>query len=86
MISISSTVVSNHSVPGAWRFDSNNDFKNTRSSLRYIRETEYQKFISLKRDKHLGLSDYASIWKVIIYLLISQQVNGVRGFGGARRQ
>jgi len=47
--------------------------------LRYIRETEYQKFIALKREKHLGLSDYASIWKVIIFLLMSQQVRGREG-------
>lgn len=52
----------------------NNNYRNTLASIRYIRETDYQKFISLKREKHLGLSDYASIWKVIIYLLISQQV------------
>lgn len=52
----------------------NNDYLNTVSSLRYIRETEYQKFIALKKEKHLGLSDYASIWKVIIYLLLAQQI------------
>jgi hypothetical protein len=52
----------------------NNDYKNTLSSLRYIRETDYQKFINLKTDKHLQLSDYTSIWKVIIYLLLSQHV------------
>lgn len=52
----------------------NNDYLNTVSSLRYIRETEYQKFISLKKEKHLGLSDYASIWKVTIYLLLAQQL------------
>lgn len=52
----------------------NNDYLETLSSLRYIRETEYQKFIALKSDKHLGLSDYSSIWKVIIYLLLAQQV------------
>lgn len=53
---------------------SNNDYKSTLGSIRYIRETEYQKFIALKREKHLGLSDYTSIWKVIIFLLMSQQV------------
>jgi hypothetical protein len=55
-------------------FLSNNDYKNTFAAVRYIRETEYQKFIALKREKYLNLSDYTSIWKVIIYLLISQQV------------
>lgn len=60
-------------------FLSNNNYKDTLASIRYIRETEYQKFISLKQEKHLSLSDYASIWKVIIYLLMSQQVREREG-------
>jgi hypothetical protein len=55
-------------------FLTNNNYKDTVSSTRYLRETEYQKFISLKREKHLSLSDFSSIWKVILYLLISKQV------------
>ncbi len=55
-------------------FLSNNNYKNTSASTRYVRETEYQKFISLKREKHLSLSDFSSIWKVILYLLIAKQV------------
>ena len=53
---------------------SNNDYLDTFGTTRYIRETDYKKFISLKNEKQLILSDYASIWKVIIYLLISQQI------------
>jgi hypothetical protein len=53
---------------------SNNDYKETRSSIKFIRETEYQKFISLKADNHLQLSDYSNIWKVILFLLISRQI------------
>jgi hypothetical protein len=60
-------------------FLANNDYKATRGSTRFIRETEYQKFITLKREKHLDLSDYTSIWKVIIYLLLSQQVKDLEG-------
>lgn len=52
----------------------NNDFKNTLASLRYIRETEYQKFVAMKKEKQLTLSDYTNIWKVIIYLLMAQQI------------
>jgi hypothetical protein len=55
-------------------FLSNNNYKNTSASIRYVRETEYQKFISLKREKHLTLSDFSSIWKVILYLLMAKQV------------
>ncbi len=55
-------------------FMSNSEYKNTAATLRYIRETEYQKFVTMKNQKHLDLSDYVNIWKVIIYLLISQQI------------
>lgn len=52
----------------------NTSYRNNTASLRYIRETEYQKFIALKREKQLDLSDYASIWKVILYLLLAEQI------------
>lgn len=55
-------------------FLSNNDYKNTVSQIKYIRETDYQQFIYLKKDKHLQLSDYTNIWKVIIMLLISNTI------------
>lgn len=44
------------------------------SYLSFIRETEYQKFIELKNRKNLVLSDYTSIWKVLIYLLLCRHV------------
>lgn len=53
---------------------SNNNYKETLASLKFIRETEYQKFVSLKQSRQLSLSDYTSIWKVIILLLIAQQI------------
>lgn len=52
----------------------NNDFANTSSYLNYIRETEYVKFIKLKHDKQLTLTEYTNIWKVLIYLLLSQRI------------
>lgn len=54
---------------------SNNNYQNTAGALNYIRETDYQKFIALKKENHLGLSDFTSIWKIIIYLLISEQIS-----------
>lgn len=60
-------------------FMSNTDYKDNVGSIRYIRETEYQKFITLKNEKHLNLSDYASIWKVIIYLLMAEQIHRREG-------
>lgn len=58
---------------------SNNNYKENTASTRYVRETEYQKFISLKKEKHLALSDFSSIWKVILYLLIAKQVQDQEG-------
>lgn len=55
-------------------FLSNNEFGNTSSYLNHIRETEYVKFIKLKKEKHLTLTEYTNIWKVLIYLLLSQQI------------
>lgn len=55
-------------------FLANNNFSNTGSYLNYIRETEYVKFIKLKKEKHLTLTDYTNIWKVLIYILVSQQI------------
>ncbi|WP_330147512.1 P-loop ATPase, Sll1717 family [Shewanella oncorhynchi] len=60
----------------------NNAYQNNSASLRYIRETEYQKFITLKKEKQLDLSDYSSIWKVIIYLLLAEQVYEIEGGNG----
>ena len=53
---------------------SNNEYKNTASKITYIRETDYQKFITIKNKKSLDLSTYSSIWKVIIYLLLSNHI------------
>ncbi len=60
-------------------FMANSSYKNNRSEIKYIRETEYRKFITLKEEKHLQLSDYTNIWKVIIYLLLCEKINEVEG-------
>ncbi|MGE4284944.1 MAG: funZ protein, partial [Clostridia bacterium] len=52
----------------------NNEYKNTRSQLTYIRETEYKRFIKLKELKHLEFSDYTTIWKVILLVLIATNI------------
>lgn len=53
---------------------SNNNFQGTSSEIKYIRETDYNKFISLKKSQHLQLSDYTSIWKVILLLLLARSI------------
>jgi len=55
-------------------FLSNMEYKNNVASVKYIHETEYEKFVSMKKSKNLDLSGYTSIWKVIIYLLLAQQI------------
>ncbi|WP_320051735.1 P-loop ATPase, Sll1717 family [uncultured Acetobacteroides sp.] len=55
-------------------FLSNNVYKDTISETKFIRETDYQKFVTLKKEKHLQLSDYTSIWKVILLLLLSKSL------------
>ena len=55
-------------------FMANNEYRNTISRLKFIRETDYQTFVSMKKEKHLQLSDYSNIWKVIILLLVSQDI------------
>ena len=52
----------------------NSDYRNICASLKYIRETEYQKFVNIKKSENLQLSEYVSIWKVILYLLLSEQI------------
>lgn len=55
-------------------FLANNDHKDSLSTIKYIRETDYQKFVQMKAREHLTLSDYVDIWKVILYLLLSKSV------------
>lgn len=52
----------------------NNQTFNTVGSINFIRETDYQKFITLKKENHLQLSDYQNVWKVILYLLFSNRI------------
>lgn len=55
-------------------FLSNNQYRDTCSTINFIGETEYEKFITLKKERHLTLSDYTSIWKVILLLLMSKHL------------
>ncbi|UOO77770.1 funZ protein [Neisseria sp. Dent CA1/247] len=56
---------------------SNNEYKNIRATTKFIKATDYSKFLKLKQDKHLQLSNFEDIWKVIIYLLISRQIRDI---------
>lgn len=58
---------------------SNTGYRDNISAIKYLRETEYIKFVALKKAKHLSLSDYTNIWKVLIYLLMAYQVKDNEG-------
>lgn len=57
----------------------NNNFHENAASLKFIRETEYQKFLQLKKDKNLVLSDYTNIWKKILCILLAESVAAKEG-------
>lgn len=52
----------------------NNDYKDISGSLKYIRETDYQKFLELRKQKHLTLSDFTSVWRTILLLLMATKI------------
>lgn len=58
---------------------SNNKQNNNNAIHKYIRETDYQKFMQLKRSNNLSLSDYGSIWKVICFLLLADAIQKQQG-------
>lgn len=53
---------------------SSSPYKNIHSSHKFIRETDYHKFIKLKDAQALTLSEYTDIWKVVLYVLIADQI------------
>lgn len=52
----------------------NNTYLNNKSILKFIYATDYEKFYTLKTQKHLGVTDYNEIWKVILCLLLCTSV------------
>jgi hypothetical protein len=44
----------------------NNEYKGTKVSIYDIRQTEYQKFLELKRQGHLPLSQYVEVWRTLL--------------------
>ena len=52
---------------------------NTKSTHKYIRDTDYHKFVTLRQDKQLGLSEYTDIWRVIIYMLMADAIYASAG-------
>ena len=55
-------------------FLSNSEYNGTRSFLKFISGTDYEKFHELKRRKQIDISGYVDIWKTIILLLFAKSV------------
>lgn len=53
---------------------STNAQRDTCSELRYLRETEYEKFVKIKQKEEFGLSEFTGIWKVILLILIAKSI------------
>lgn len=56
-------------------FLSNSPYKDNVAFHKFIRETDYHKFIALKRANNLSLSEYSDIWMVILCLLMCDSVS-----------
>lgn len=55
-------------------FLSNNNYKEHRSSITAIAETDYQAFMRLKKRDGLALSDYDNIWRMILMVLLCRAI------------
>lgn len=53
---------------------SNNKYKDVKAIVSFISSTDYEKFYRLKAQKHLDLTGYINIWKVILLLLVSKNI------------
>lgn len=52
----------------------NNNSFNTVGFINNVIETDYDKFIKLKKDNQLQLSEYTNVWKVLLYLIIAHRI------------
>jgi cold shock CspA family protein len=46
----------------------NSDYKDHKVSIFNVRQTEYQKFLELKKQGHLALSQYAEVWRTLLLI------------------
>lgn len=52
----------------------NSDYRGNKSFAYDVRQTEYQKFLELKRQGHLPLSQYSQVWRTILLILCSTSI------------
>lgn len=52
----------------------NIDYKRKKAFTYDVRQTEYQKFLELKRSGHLPLSQYSEVWRVLMLILSASSI------------
>jgi hypothetical protein len=52
----------------------NTEYKNHRVSVFDVRQTEYQKFLELKRAGHLSLSSYSEVWRTLLLIAAATSI------------
>lgn len=60
---------------------SNTKYKNVNSFSYDVRQTEYHKFMELKRRGHLPLSQYSDVWRTLLLILSAASILEIQHAG-----
>lgn len=52
----------------------NNEYKDHKVAIFDVRQTEYQKFLELKRQGHLPLSQYSEVWRTLLLMAAATNI------------
>lgn len=52
----------------------NNEYRGKKAFAYDVRQTEYQKFLEIKRQGHLPLSQYSEVWRTLLLILCASSV------------
>jgi len=52
----------------------NNETEKVKAILKFTNETDFKKFIRLIKEDKINVSDFVSVWKVILLLIVSQEI------------
>lgn len=55
-------------------FLSNNEYKKHKVSIFNVRQTEYQKFLELKKQGNLALSQYSEVWRTLLLISVATTI------------
>ena len=56
------------------KYISETDYKGNAGRLVQMSNTDYHRFVKLKNDKKIAVSDYSDVWTIILLLLISEKI------------